>query len=449
LDDIRLLLTALSAEAGGWPAGVAARRDVALLLMGFAGAHRRSELVALTLEDITLPSTDGLHVRLRRSKTDQEAHGTVKALPPGRDPVTCPPCAYVRWRQVLQAWDRTVLRRQATTTGIGGGEDGADLEVQHCCRGARLLEPADPTRALFPRVHATGAIGATAMTGHAVNEMIHRRAAAGFTPAQVDKLGGHSLRVTVRTALGRPTGEPFHPTEADRDAVQAALRGLPSHGWTAGMFGRRDRCLLVLSQLAGVPYQHLATLTAGGLQIEEGVATIRSPAGEWTLRPAGEAILCGPCAVVRWLKILDLAVTKPSTKTISGAMKKAAVVDHRSPHVCLAGPVLGETTRTVPLLPPIDQWGALPSRSNDSHRTQCPAAPATSSPGTSARTVTCPSTPTRNQRRPRRSARRSSSPPPVTTSRRMQRQRGTAAAGNCRTWPGSSRCSATSSAPTS
>ena len=59
--------------------------------------------------------------------------------------------------------------------------------------------------------------------------------------------------VLVRAALGRPTGEPFQPTERDRDAVQAALRGLPSHGWTAGMFGRRDRCLVVLSQLAGVP----------------------------------------------------------------------------------------------------------------------------------------------------------------------------------------------------
>ena len=49
--------------------------------MGFAGAHRRSELVALTLADVTLHPTDGLHVRLRRSKTDQEARGTVKALP--------------------------------------------------------------------------------------------------------------------------------------------------------------------------------------------------------------------------------------------------------------------------------------------------------------------------------------------------------------------------------
>ena len=166
--------------------------------------------------------------------------------------------------------------------------------------------------------------------------------------------------VAVRAALGRPTGEPFQPTETDRDAVEIALRGLPSHGWTAGIFGRRDRCLLVLSQLAGVPYRHLATLTARDIYIADGVATIRSAAGEWTLRPADDAVLCGPCAIVRWLKILDLAVTHLSTRTIAGALKKAAAVDHRSPHVCLSGPVLGEATRGVPLLPPIDQWGYEP-----------------------------------------------------------------------------------------
>ena len=164
----------------------------------------------------------------------------------------------------------------------------------------------------------------------------------------------------MRAALGRPTGEPFHPTDRDREAVQAALRGLPSHGWTQGMFGRRDRALLVLSQLAGVPYRHLAALTAGDIHIEKDVATIRSPAGEWTLHPADETILCGPCAVVRWLKILDLAVTQLSTRTIAGALKKAPAVDHRSPHVCRSGQVLGAATRGVPLLPPIDQWGYEP-----------------------------------------------------------------------------------------
>ena len=114
----------------------------------------------------------------------------------------------------------------------------------------------------------------------------HHHAAAGLVKP------GES--VVVRAALGRPTGEPFQPTETDRDAVEAALRGLPSHGWTQGMFGRRDRCLVVLSQLAGVPYQHLATLTAGDVHIEEGVATIRSPAGEWTTSADGDASCADP-----------------------------------------------------------------------------------------------------------------------------------------------------------
>ena len=96
----------------------------------------------------------------------------------------------------------TVLRRQAATSS--GGDAGEESEVQHCCRGARLHEPADPARALFPPVHATGAIGATAMTGHAIAEMIQRRAAAaGFTPAQVDQLGGHSLRAGFVTEAFR------------------------------------------------------------------------------------------------------------------------------------------------------------------------------------------------------------------------------------------------------
>ena len=44
-------------------------------------------------------------------------------------------------------------------------------------------------------MHKTGAIGTGAMSGDAVNEMIRRRAeAAGFTPAQTQLLGGHSLR---------------------------------------------------------------------------------------------------------------------------------------------------------------------------------------------------------------------------------------------------------------
>ena len=111
LEDIRTLMTSIEATAAAWPLGVSARRDMAVLLMGFAGASRRSELVALALADVTLHKTDGLHVRLRSSKTDQEGQGQVKALPFGRDPATCPPCAFVRWRHVLHAWDTAPAAR--------------------------------------------------------------------------------------------------------------------------------------------------------------------------------------------------------------------------------------------------------------------------------------------------------------------------------------------------
>jgi hypothetical protein len=51
--------------------GIIGVRDRALVLLGFAGAFRRSELVALEVEDCTF-GKDGLTVVLRRSKTDQD-----------------------------------------------------------------------------------------------------------------------------------------------------------------------------------------------------------------------------------------------------------------------------------------------------------------------------------------------------------------------------------------
>ena len=71
-------------------------RDRALLLAGFAGGFRRSELAALQVEDLET-SPDGLIVRLGRSKTDQEGQGRAVALPYGSDPQTCPVRALRTW----------------------------------------------------------------------------------------------------------------------------------------------------------------------------------------------------------------------------------------------------------------------------------------------------------------------------------------------------------------
>ena len=67
----------------GLSTGPAGCRDRALLLLGFAGALRRSELVGVDVADVA-EGSDGLTVRLRRSKTDQEGVGRASASPTGR-----------------------------------------------------------------------------------------------------------------------------------------------------------------------------------------------------------------------------------------------------------------------------------------------------------------------------------------------------------------------------
>ena len=136
--------------------GLIGARDRALLLIGFSGAFRRSELVALDLEDIQFTG-DGLVVMLRRSKTDQEGEGRKVGIPYGSNPETCP----VR---SLRAW----LEAAGTASG-----------------------------ALFPSITRHGRIKSR-MSGYAVALIVKRHAgAAGLTVASYS---GHSLRAGLATS---------------------------------------------------------------------------------------------------------------------------------------------------------------------------------------------------------------------------------------------------------
>jgi site-specific recombinase XerD len=87
--DIRVMVETL-------PDNLLGIRDRALLLLGFAGAYRRSELVSLDIEDITF-TRDGLRVLLRKSKTDQEGQGITKGIAYGSHLETCPVRALQQW----------------------------------------------------------------------------------------------------------------------------------------------------------------------------------------------------------------------------------------------------------------------------------------------------------------------------------------------------------------
>jgi site-specific recombinase XerD len=64
-------------------------REKTILLLGFAGGFRRSELVDLQVEDVQFVR-EGALVTVRRSKTDQEGKGMIKAIPYGRNVELCP-----------------------------------------------------------------------------------------------------------------------------------------------------------------------------------------------------------------------------------------------------------------------------------------------------------------------------------------------------------------------
>src|ERR1019366_9155593 len=92
-------------------------RDRALLLVGFAGAFRRSELVELRYQDVRF-TDEGLIVTIPKSKTDQEAEGQTVGIPYGSHRESCPVRA-------LQAWlDRSNITYGYLFTAIGrwGGE---------------------------------------------------------------------------------------------------------------------------------------------------------------------------------------------------------------------------------------------------------------------------------------------------------------------------------------
>ena len=116
----------------------------------------------------------------------------------------------------------------------------------------------------------------------------------------------------------------------------------------------------MLSQLAGVPHKHLATLHAGDITLDAGAATISAKPVTWQALPDDNPVLCGSCAVVRWLRVLNMVVTRPSPRKLARALKKAKPVTTRSPHLCRSTRTLDPATLTVPLLPPIDQWGYVP-----------------------------------------------------------------------------------------
>jgi len=132
-DDIRAMVGAIDAAVIG-------SRDRAMILLGFAGAFRRSELIALDVDDCAF-GTDGLTINLRRSKTDQQGAGRKIGIPYGSNPETCPVRTVQKWIE-LAGIVAGPLFRSISRHGLRlGGSVVADR------RGARGEKTRGPRRA--------------------------------------------------------------------------------------------------------------------------------------------------------------------------------------------------------------------------------------------------------------------------------------------------------------
>ena len=75
-------------------------RDKALILTGFSGGFRRSELVDIEYEDIEFVS-EGVKIFVKRSKTDQSGEGMTKAIPYFDNENYCPVKALKKWTEII------------------------------------------------------------------------------------------------------------------------------------------------------------------------------------------------------------------------------------------------------------------------------------------------------------------------------------------------------------
>lgn len=149
-------------------------RDRALLLTGFWGALRRSNLSALNWTDLVDHGEDGIEVILRKSKTDQEGVGASVWAPPAEvgSAVPCPATALRQWRaQLTVSLGRSPLPNEPVFVSLSGGGT------------LRLNSHGRPTR----------------LSGEGINEIVQRLAvAAGLTTepkrGERNPYGAHSLR---------------------------------------------------------------------------------------------------------------------------------------------------------------------------------------------------------------------------------------------------------------
>jgi site-specific recombinase XerD len=163
INDLKLIINVIDKEK---------IRDKALILIGFAGGFRRSELVNIYYEDVEFVP-EGVKILIKRSKTDQSGEGTIKAIPYFDNQEFCPVIALKNYinkkftdnfeRRIFEISDKSValiIKRYADKAGLDSSRYAG-----HSLRSGFATSAAE---------FGAEERNIMAMTGHKTTQMVRR-----------------------------------------------------------------------------------------------------------------------------------------------------------------------------------------------------------------------------------------------------------------------------------
>ena len=166
INDLKLIINAINKEKNEKNK----LKNKALILIGFAGGFRRSELVSILYEEVDFVP-EGVKIFVKRSKTDQSGEGMTKGIPYFSNPDYCPVVSLKKWIEKLKIKsgkifdlsDRGVALTVKKYTGIAGLD--SNKYSAHSLRSGFATSTAElgaEERSIM------------AMTGHKTTQMVRR-----------------------------------------------------------------------------------------------------------------------------------------------------------------------------------------------------------------------------------------------------------------------------------
>ena len=157
-------------------------RNRSLILLGFGGGFRRTELISIDYEDLDFVE-EGVKITLRRSKTDQFGEGLIKGLPYFTNEKYCPVTSLKNWLTLSKIKTGPIFRRfakGATLTSHRLTDQSVVLIIKDCLKIAGIENKnfsGHSLRSGFATVAAESGAderSIMAMTGHKTTQMVRR-----------------------------------------------------------------------------------------------------------------------------------------------------------------------------------------------------------------------------------------------------------------------------------